>query len=73
MLEITQEILEKVDPLLDAGDTESAGKMLVVLDSTSLRALFIHVIRERGAAVAEAIAKTYLSTTTHGRNHQEAA
>jgi len=26
MLEITQESLERVDPLLDAGDTESAGR-----------------------------------------------
>ena len=28
MLEITQEILAKVNPLLDAGDTESAGKLI---------------------------------------------
>jgi hypothetical protein len=60
MLEITQEILERVDPLLDAGDTESAGRLLTVLDRTSLRALMIHVLRERGTAVAEAIAMTYL-------------
>ena len=31
MLEITQEILEEIDPLLDAGDTASAGRLLVVL------------------------------------------
>ena len=73
MLEITQEILEKVDPLLDAGDTESAGKLLVVLDQTSLRALLIHVFRERGVAVAEAIAETYLSETAGDRHHSEAA
>jgi hypothetical protein len=36
MLEITREILETVDPLLDAGDTESAGRWLTVLDRISL-------------------------------------
>jgi hypothetical protein len=60
MLEITQEILERVDPLLDAGVTESAGRLLTVLDRISLRALLVHVLRERGAAVAETIAATYL-------------
>ena len=60
MLEITQEILERVDPLLDAGDTDSAGRLLTVLDRISLRALLIHVLRERGMAVAEAVAATYL-------------
>lgn len=60
MLEITQEILEKVDPLLDAGDVELAGKMLVEVDSTSLRALLIHILRERGAAVADAVGEVYL-------------
>lgn len=63
MLEITQEILEEVDPLLDAGDTESAGRLLMVLDTTSLRALIIHVLRERGITVAEAVAATYLNRT----------
>ena len=73
MLEITQEILEQVDPLLDAGDTESAGKLLTVLDRTSLRALLIHVLRERGAEVAEAIAVTYLSATEETAQHRQAA
>ena len=63
MLEITQEILEKLDPLLDSGDTESAGRLLMVLDPTSLRALIIHVLRQRGTAVAEAVAATYLNET----------
>lgn len=63
MLEITQEILEEVDPLLDAGDTASAGRLLVVLDATSLRALLFHVLRERGTTVAEAVATTYLRET----------
>ena len=63
MLEITQETLEKIDPLLDAGDTESAARMLTGLGPTSLRALFIHVLRDRGTAVAEAVAATYLSET----------
>lgn len=73
MLEITQEILEQVDPLLDVGDTESAGKLLTVLDRTSLRALLIHVLRERGATVAEAIAVTYLSATKETAQHRQAA
>ena len=65
MLEITQEILEKVDPLLDAGDAESAGNLLTALDRTSLTALLIHVLRERGAAVADAVAATYLRATAN--------
>jgi len=73
MLEITQEILEQVDPLLDAGDAESAGKLLMVLDQTSLRALLIHVLRERGAAVAEAVAKTYLCASADAGQHPKAA
>jgi hypothetical protein len=60
MLEITQEILKKVDPLLDAGDTESAGKLLVDVDPTSLRALLIHILRERGTAIADAVGEAYL-------------
>ena len=63
MLEITQEVLEKIDPLLDSGDTESAGRLLMVLDPTSLRALLLHVLRERGTTVAEAVAATYLNET----------
>ena len=63
MLEITQETLEKIDPLLDAGDTESAGRLLMGLDPTSLRALLIHLLNDRGTAVAEAVAATYLKET----------
>jgi hypothetical protein len=69
MLEMTQEILEEVDPLLDAGDTESAGRLLMVLDPTSLRALLFHVLRERGTTVAEAVAATYLSETVERRQY----
>jgi len=61
MLETTQETLEKIDPLLDAGDTESAAQMLTELDRTSLRALLIHVMHERGTAVAETVAAIHLS------------
>ena len=60
MLEITQEILEKVNPLLDAGDTESAGKILVEVDQTSLRAALIHILRERGSEIADAVGTAYL-------------
>ena len=63
MLETTQEALEKIDPLLDAGDTESAARMLMGLDPTSLLALLIHVLRDRGSAIAESIAATYLRET----------
>jgi hypothetical protein len=73
MLEITQEILEQVDPLLDVGDTESAGELLMVLDRTSLRALLIHVLRERGATVAEAVAETFLSRAKEAVQHPKAA
>lgn len=69
MLELTQEILDEVDPLLDAGDAESAGKLLLVLDPTSLRALIIHVLRERGTTVAEAVAATYLDETAEHRRY----
>ncbi len=60
MLESTQEILEKIDPLLDDGDTESAGKLLVALDMTSLKALLIHILWDRGTSVADAVGKAYL-------------
>lgn len=73
MLEITQQILEKVDPLLDAGDTESAGKLLLALDRTSLRALFTHLLRERDATVADAVAATYLRATADSGQHPKAA
>jgi hypothetical protein len=60
MLERTQKILEKVDRLLDEGDTESAGKLLLPLDRVSLRALLINATRETGAPIADAIAESYL-------------
>lgn len=71
MLEITQEILEEIDPLLDAGDAELAGRLLMVLDPTSLRALIIHVLRERGTTVAEAVAATYLNETAERRQYAD--
>jgi hypothetical protein len=73
MLEITQEILERVDPLLDAGDPESAGRLLTVLDRISLQALLIHVLRERGTAVAEAVAATYLVAAADNDQHLRTA
>jgi len=60
MLESTQEILEKLDPLLDVGDMQSAGRLLVEVDLTSLRALLIHISRERGTSVADGVGKAYL-------------
>ena len=73
MLEITQEILMHVDPMLDAGDTESAGKLLVDVDSTSLRALLIHILRERGTAVADAVGEAYLREHASRSGGREAA
>jgi hypothetical protein len=73
MLEITQEVLEKVDPLLDAGDTDGAGQLLTELDQTSLRALFIHILRERGKEVAEAVADAYLNATGEPERQASAA
>lgn len=72
MLEITQEILEKVDPLLDADEPEAAGKLLLEADPTSLRALLIHILRNRGTAVADAVGAAYLQESK-ARTHQEAA
>jgi len=60
MLEITQEMLAKIDPLLDSGDTESAGKLLIEVDQTSLRAVLIHILRKRGSEVADAVGSSYL-------------
>ena len=60
MLEVTQELLEKVDPLLDADDSEAAGKLLVDADPTSLRALLIHILRDRGPVVADQVGEAYL-------------
>ena len=73
MLEMTQEILEEVDPLLDAGDSASAGRLLKVLDATSVRALLFLVLRERGTAVAEAVAATYLSETEERRQYSRSS
>jgi len=69
MLEFTQDTLEKVEPLLDAGDTESAAQLLVELDRTSIYAVLIHILRERGVAVAEALAGTYVGAATRGGLH----
>jgi len=60
MLEVTQEILEKIEPLLDSGDAESAGKLLVAVDRISVRAIVIHILRERGGEVADAVSAAYL-------------
>ena len=60
VLEITQEILENVAPLIDAGDTESAGKMLAGVDQTLLRAVLIHILREWGSEVADRVGVAYL-------------
>lgn len=73
MLERTQKILQKVDPLLDEGDTESAGKLLMPLDRISLRALLINVTRERGAAIADAVATSYLRAIADTTKHPKAA
>jgi hypothetical protein len=73
MLEVTLEILEKIDPLLDTGDTESAGKLLVEVDDTSLRAVLIHILRERGGEIADAVGAAYLrETETHTRDNAAA-
>lgn len=60
MLEHTQETLGKIDPFLDAGDTVSAGRLLMGVDQTSLRAVLIHILRERGSEVADAVGAAYL-------------
>lgn len=73
MLEITQEILAKVDPLLDAGDPEAAGELLLDADPTSLRALLIHILRERGASAADAVGAAYLRERESRTHTQEAA
>lgn len=60
MLEFTQEILVKIDPLLDTGDAQSVGKLLADIDQTSLRAVLIYILRERGSEVADAVGVAYL-------------
>lgn len=73
MLERTQKILEKVDPLLEDGDTESAGRLLLPLDRVSLRALLVNVTRKRGAAIADAVATSYLRAIADTTEHPKAA
>lgn len=60
VLEITQEILERITPLLDAGNAESAGKLLANVDQASLRAVLLHILREWGGEVADAVGVAYL-------------
>jgi len=73
MLQITQDILDHVNPMLDAGDTESAGKLLVDVDSTHLRALLIHILRDRGTVVADAVGEAYLHEHALRSRAREAA
>ena len=73
MLEHTLEILWKADPLLDAGDAEAAGKLLVEVDLVSLRALLIHILRERGTRVADAVGEAYLREHAARSQMSEAA
>ena len=73
MLEITQEILERVDPLLDDRETDTAAMLLAPLDRTSLRALLFHVLQERGAAVADAVARAYLRANSGTTRQLEVA
>lgn len=73
MLEVTQELLEKIDRLLDADNPETAGKLLVDADPTSLRALLIHILRERGTLVADAVGTAYLHEREERSRVQEAA
>ena len=73
MLENTLEVLEQLATLLDDGDTDSAGKLLVPLDRTSLRALLIYIVRERGAPVADAVAAAYLRATANRVEQPKAA
>ena len=60
MLEHTQEILEDLTPLLESGDIQTAGKLLTQVDPTSLRAVLIHLAKERGSALADAVGRAYL-------------
>jgi len=73
MLEVTQEILEKIEPLLDDGDAESAGKLLVGVDQTSLRAVLIHILRERGGIIADLVGVAYLHEQEAHLHESEAA
>ena len=73
MLEVTQEILAKVDPLLDAGNAESAGRLLVHVDQSSLRAILIHILREHGSEVADTVGAAYLHELEAYTHTEEAA
>lgn len=73
MLEVTQELLEKVDPLLDADDPEAAGTLLLDADPTSLRALLIHILRDRGPQIADKVGEAYLRAQEARTQMQEAA
>jgi len=73
MLEQTQEVLGKIDPFLDAGDTASAGRLLVSVGQTSLRAVLIHILRERGGEVADAVGAAYLRAHAASRQESKAA
>jgi hypothetical protein len=72
MLENTLEGLEQLQPLLDDGDTESAAKLLILQDRTSLHALPIYVARKRGASVADAVAAAYVRATANRTEHAKA-
>lgn len=60
MLKVTQDILEKIALSLDAGDAESAGRLLVDVDQTMLRAVLLHIMRKWGGVVADAVGVAYL-------------
>ena len=60
MLEHTQELLEDMNTLLESGDTQAAGKLLTQVDKTSLRAVFIHLVKEHGSGLADAVGRAYL-------------
>lgn len=63
MRELTQSVIERMEPFLATGDTESAAALLLELqDSTALRAVIIHTLRTHGKDVAEAVATAYLNT-----------
>ncbi len=62
MRELTQSVIERMEPLLAAGDTETAAALLLELqDSTALRAVIIHTLRTYGKDVAEAVATAFLN------------
>lgn len=63
MRELTQSVIERMEPLLAAGDTDAAASLLLELqDTTALRAVIIHTLRAHGKEVAEAVATAYLNS-----------